>query len=308
MRLQPAAWAAIALLYSATTLAAPTARDRASARALAVEAQKSMKAGAYAEAATALERALALDPSEQLRLDLARARIRIGKLVEAKELVDALADPALTPKPNKRVVAAATKLQAELATQVPSLLVTVSGVEAHHAIVELDGKVITAREKILVNPGEHALTADADGMTRATQHVTVAEGQETEVTLHLVSATPIAAPPPARAGSKVPAIIALSVGGAGLAIGAIFGGLALSDKGDAEAYCKNGRCAPSARSSIDASLTKGNVSTAAFIVGGVGVALGTVLWFTVGSKKTEPEQARVTPWIGAGEVGLRGKF
>lgn len=308
MRVQPAAWAAIALLCSATALGAPTVRERASARALAVEAQKATKAGAYAEAATALERAVALDPSEQLRLDLARARIRVGKLVEAKELLDTLANPDLKPKPNKRVLAAATKLQAELATQVPSLLVTVSGVEAHHAIVELDGKVITAREKILVNPGEHALTADAEGMTRATQHVSVAEGQETEVTLHLVSAAPTAAPPAVKSGSKVPAIIALSVGGAGLAVGAIFGGLALSDKGDADAYCKDGRCTPSAQSSIDASLTKGNVSTAAFIVGGVGVALGTVLWFTVGSKKTEPEQARVTPWIGAGELGFRGRF
>lgn len=308
MRFQPAAWAAIVLLHAATTVAAPTARDRATARSLAQEAQRAMKSGAHADAAAALERALALDPSPQLRLDLARARMKTLQLVEAKELLDELADPAIRPKPDRRVVAAAQKLRDELFAKLPSILVTVTGVDPSLAITELNGKVITPGVEIPVNPGEYSVVADAEGMVRAREHLTLAEGQHGEVTLRFVRAAPARSAQPVETsdGSKIPAAIAFGVGGAGLALGAIFGAMAMSDKSAAEAYCKGNRCSPRAQPSIDSSLVNGNVSTAAFIVGGAGVCLGTVLWFTVGSKKTA--QARLTPWIGPGEAGLRGEF
>jgi hypothetical protein len=308
MQLQPAAWAAVLLLGSATAIAAPTGRDRANARALTNEARRAMKNGAYAEAASALERALALDPSSQLKLDLARAKIQIREFVEANELLDELADPALTPNLNKYVLAAVTKLQTELSKKLPRVLVTITGVDPTHAIVELDGKVITPGKRVPVNPGRHAVVADAEGMERATERVTLSEGQQREVLLNLVSRAPAepASPVETSAGSKIPAAIAFGVGGAGVALGTIFGVMAMSDKSAAEAYCKDDQCTRKAQPSIDSSLTNGNVSTVAFIVGGVGLGLGAVLLLTVGSKKTE--QARLVPWIGAGEIGLRGQF
>ena len=91
----------------------------------------------------------------------------------------------------------------------------------------------------------------------------------------------------------MPAYLAFGVGAAGIAVGSVFGALALSQAGDVDDACPGGRCTRpedvGAQSDAqDAARTKGWVSTIGFGVGVVGVAAGVILLVT----HSEPSAVR----------------
>lgn len=305
------------ILLVATTLAlapaiahaAPSRQDRAHARTLAAEARKASKAGSYDEAASKLEQAVQLDPVAQYRLDLARAYAGEGKLVEAKGALDQLFDESATPHANRFVVQAGKKLAAELEPKIPTIAVAITGPDESSAHIQIDGKDVAAGAEVPFDPGEHVVGADADGFEHAERKVTLTEGQHEKVSLTLAKTPPppVAEKPP----SKVPAYVALGVGAVGVGLGTAFGIMAFHDKSKAEESCSGNVCKPAAQSAIDSSLTKGNVSTVAFVVGGVGLAAGAYLWFRASKKPaapTEADHAHVEPILGPLGGGLRGTF
>ena len=91
-------------------------------------------------------------------------------------------------------------------------------------------------------------------------------------------------PPDSSITSRTAGFVAIGAGGVGLAVGALFGALALSQAGDVNATCIDNRCPKSSEQYADAALTKGWVSTVAFGVGAAGVALGIVLLATSGGE------------------------
>lgn len=98
---------------------------------------------------------------------------------------------------------------------------------------------------------------------------------------------PAPAPETGVGPSRVPVYIAFGVGAAGVAVGSIFGALALSQAGDVDDACPGGRCADDAdvgpqSDAQDSARAKGWVSTVGFGVGLVGVAAGVVLLVTEG--------------------------
>jgi tetratricopeptide (TPR) repeat protein len=109
------------------------------------------------------------------------------------------------------------------------------------------------------------------------------------------SATSSATPPPIapEPPSRVPIYVAFGVGAAGVAVGSIFGALALSQASDVEDACPGGKCGrndqvgPQADAQ-DAARTKAWVSTIGFGVGVIGVAAGIVLLAT----QSEPSAVR----------------
>ena len=121
------------------------------------------------------------------------------------------------------------------------------------------------------------------------------------------------APAPASGPNRLPAYIAFGVGGAGVALGAVFGILALGTKSTLDNECPGKVCPPSAKSDVDNLSSRATVSNIAFAVGAVGVAAGVVLLVTLhGSDAPKTAMARppvrVTPWIGLGAAGLGGTF
>jgi hypothetical protein len=90
------------------------------------------------------------------------------------------------------------------------------------------------------------------------------------------------AEPTSRSGGSSQHTAAYVVGGlglAGLAVGSIFGGLAISKKSDA--HCDGNVCATDdQRHSYEQAQTNGTVSTIAFVVGGAALAGGVILYFT----------------------------
>lgn len=297
------------VLTPALAHAAPSYKDRAHARALAAEARKAAKDGRFDEAASKLAQAIELDPTSQYRLDLARAYAGEGKLIEAKGALDQLFDESATPHPDRHVVAAGKKLAGELEPKIPTITVSVTGPDENRTKIQIDGKEVAAGSEVPFDPGDHVVDASADGFEPGERKVTLSEGQHEKVALTLAKTAPppVAEKPP----SRVPAYVAFGVGAVGVGLGTAFGIMAFHDKSKAEESCTGNVCTPAAQSSIDSSLTKGNVSTVAFVVGGVGLAAGAYLWFKTSKKPaaaTEADHAHVEPSVGPLGGGLRGTF
>lgn len=174
--------------------------------------------------------------------------------------------------------------------------------------------------------GQRKLTFRATGKKPATalvtltkgdrpQHVAVPEMEEAPPEPEPVKAAPDAEPapdgvkaapenPPPNNTQRTLGFVALGVGGAALAAGAITGVMTLSS---ACAGTSDG-CTASAKDSADTSAMISNVS---FAVAGVGIVSGLVLLLTAPSSSgtsTEAPHASIEPRLGAGWAGLAGKF
>jgi hypothetical protein len=322
MRTPLAPWlpAAFALLSLASTpaWAAPSAKDRAEARTLAAEARTALKAQRFEDAVEGLRRADQLDPSSQLKLDLARALVGAGKLVEASSVLHQLDGAPAKSFQEKKNAEAAKKLVGEVESKIPWVQISVTGPKAEDASTTLDGNEIDASSEVPVDPGEHVVVVEAEGWKRAEEKVKLAEGVHEVVRIKMEREAVAEAPPPAppsSGGSKLPAAIAFGVGAAGFGVGVVFGLLAFDKTGAAKERCDGDVCpdSPKLVALRDQAVTYGNISTAGFIAGGVGVATGIVLLIT-SSGSSAPEEAGKTegawvePWVGPGQAGLAGAF
>lgn len=305
---------ALVLCSSSAASAAPSPRDRADAAALTNKARAAGRTKSYEEAVDLLRKADALDPTSQRKLDLAKLLVPLGKLVEASRILNALInDPSLGPR-EKWLKDGAKKQLAQFESRIPWLSVHVSG-PTTGVHVEVDGKEVEADTEAPVDPGKHTIAADADGYESGERSITVAEGEHKQATLTLDAIARQEAPKPKPSGgSRGPAIASFAVGAAGIAVGAVFGVFAFDETAKARGFC-NGNMCPARPEVVDArnvAIANGNVSTVGFVIGGVGVAAGIVLLLTAGSSSDKPEEKKdavhVTPYVGAGEVGVVGTF
>ncbi len=134
--------------------------------------------------------------------------------------------------------------------------------------------------------------------------------------------SPATPPPPDQGGSsgsgmRTAGFVLLGVGGAGLAVGTIFGVLALSSKSTVDDACGNHKsaCPPSAQSNIDSMKTRATIATIGFIGGAALAATGGVLVFVGGRSPSADSGAhahafspRVAAFIGPASAGLAGDF
>jgi hypothetical protein len=111
------------------------------------------------------------------------------------------------------------------------------------------------------------------------------------------------------------AYLSWGVGGAGLATGAVTGILSLVRASDAKQYCVGNVCKLQAQDDIDASLTLAKVANAGFIVGGGGLAVGTLVWVLHSRAGTTSQQrpttntvSEVRPFVGDRWIGVVGHF
>jgi len=98
--------------------------------------------------------------------------------------------------------------------------------------------------------------------------------------------------------------VTLGVGAAGLVAGTVAGIVVMSDTG-LRNDCPNGVCAVSKSGSVDTYNLMRNVSTAGFIVGGVGAVLGATLLLWTPKHEAEPH---VALWLGPRSAGVKGAF
>ncbi len=89
---------------------------------------------------------------------------------------------------------------------------------------------------------------------------------------------------------------AMSLGIAGALAGAIFGALALDNRNELDARCPNKQCQLQDKPVADAATVFGNVSTVAFVLGGLGLSTGTfgTLFYFSTNPKTSPSAMVMT--------------
>jgi hypothetical protein len=184
---------------------------------------------------------------------------------------------------------------------------------------KLDGSALT------LDPGAHNFTFEAPGQPPITKQLVIREGQKDRREV-LQFGTPPATPAPGAAPiakttpnpaietsvdqvtsstggtQKVLALVAGGVGVVGVGVGTIFGLQSMSKNNDATAKCP-GACSDQAGVELwNEARSAGNISTIGFVVGGVGLATGAILWFTAKPSRTTALH------VGPGTVQIRGSF
>ena len=187
---------------------------------------------------------------------------------------------------------------------------------------KLDGSAIS------LDPGAHTFTFEVAGQAPITKQLVIREGQKDRREVLQFGAPPAGAPAAAagpaskatpnpaietsvdRVSSssfgtqKVLALVAAGVGVAGVGVGTIFGLSSMSKHDDAVAKCP-GACSDQAGVDLwNDARSAGNISTIGFVVGGLGLATGAVLWLTAKPSRTTAVHAEVGP----ASVQIRGSW
>jgi hypothetical protein len=284
--------------------------------------------GDYATALERFQRAEEIFHAPPHLLFIARAQVKLGQLVEARDTYERLVDEQLdsgAPPPFRAAQDDGRAELEQLRGRIPSIQIAITGKRAARAVVTVDdGEPIAAdalAQPVDVNPGEHVVTVTAEGHAPSSQTITVEEGTQAQ-TVELT----LGAPRPSEEGavgpegaepdegpSIAPPLVVGGVGIAALGVGVITGVLTLNDAAELKDRCPQNPCPPEYESLADSVNTLGTVSTIAFVVGGAAVG-ASVLWLLVqgGGEEPEHEQAasglHVELALGAQSLGITGTF
>lgn len=208
----------------------------------------------------------------------------------------------------------------EVNAQIPTIVFEAkdaAGNDLSAVSVSMDGKPLADRLEgtaISIDPGQHSFHFESAGVPPVDKSFVLHESEK-ERRERIPFSAPIgaAAPLPAVAATSVASswsslkTVGVVIGGAGivgLGIGSAFGVMAASDKNSAGCDA-NGYCAPGP---LGDARTHANVSTVAFVAGGVMLASGValVLFAPSGSKGS----VEVAPAVAekSGSLVLRGVF
>jgi hypothetical protein len=258
----------------------------------------------FREALVQYDAAVRLGGGAAIQYNRARALQGLGEYPRA---LDALEEFVRTSSPELRArVPQLDELIADLRAHVATLVIA-SNVE--HATVRIGHDVIGTTPinvPVRVSVGHVVIEASAPGWHTTTREVTLASG-ETRVDLTLdkvadeatkpIVVTPIA---PEHASPMRPAAIVVgAVGIGGLALGAIFGGLAVAKRSELDTACPDKSCDAAGASVRSDAWTFATVSTIGLASGGVLLAAGAVMFLLAPHAS---KHVAITPF------GVRGVF
>lgn len=321
------------------TASGSAASGKATARALALEAQQAFDAGDFKRAAELLARADQHYHAPPHLVLEARARIELGQLVEARELLlTVINEPETTNQAFKSAREEALDLVAVVDKRVAHLSVQVMPEVPAGLELTVDGAPWAAdllEVATPVNPGEHVVVARAPGFQEASGRMTLGEGQNDQLVLELVAVAagdePASAEeePAQEAKGRAPGAASYVLWGTGL-VGVGVGvtllltgadkssqaGTLLED--DCTALDGGGYgCSQETSDTITAldrdAATHQTIGVIALSVGAAALVGGTVLAL-VGrsSQETVARDTKVrvvaTPLLGGGYFGLKGAF
>jgi hypothetical protein len=293
------------------------AADRETARGLMDVGRQKYESGDFQGALSAFEGADRIMKVTSTGLWVGKALAQVGRLIDARDkLINLRKLPVQSDESTVLSVARdeAQKLQLELADRIPQLEVLISGLHDGARVNIRVGGVEVARETLTlprkVDPGDHVIIATSPGYADLAVNASVAEGKSTKVVLAFVQTGAIPEDNPQTgddSGVNVPMWVAFGFGGLGAVVGSVTGAISLSTASAAKEGCdENDSCPPGNEGDADTSLVTAHVSTASFIVGGLGVGVGLVLLLTDDSEGAD--SAQLQPLVGPGFVGLRGSF
>lgn len=303
--------------------------NSAAAQALFDQARKLMAQGQYRAACPKLEESQRLDPGSGTLINLADCYDHEGKTATSwSTFLEAAA--ASHRVGNSAREQAARARAAQLEPKLSKLVIDVAaGSRVPGLTVTRDGEKIDSPmwgTPVPIDPGTHKIVAKAPGHASWRYLVAVQSGPTTQ-TVHIPLLAPAAAGPPgalpqaspAGAGAsdrgqqkpgssfgpeRALALVAGGVGIAGVAVGTVFGLRSKSKHDEAAQHCDGSLCRDQAGVDLKSEArSAGNVSTVAFIVGGVGLAGAAVLWLTAGSGSAHTQVG-----LGPRGVAVRGEW
>lgn len=293
---------------------APDPAKVAAAQTLFEQAQSDMEKKDFSAARKKLEEVVRVLPDALgARITLAECYEGLGKLASAWStytVVEALAQKANQKERAEKAAARVAALRPKLAT----LTVEIAGEEPGLVVTRDEEPVGSAQwgTAIPIDVGEHWIKANAPGGRAFSKRVVVAaDGSEARVRVELSASSGGANPRPWHLPLGV---TTLALGGVGLALGGVMGGLAMQTFNDSNDPTKGGcntvdntctsQSGPGLRK--DAGVFA-DVSTAAFIAGGVLAGAGLVLTLTAPKAGAEEKKA-ARVGVGAGSVWVTGTF
>ncbi len=312
----------VALIVTAMSAAPGRARaqaeDQATARALFAEGRRLMKAGKYADACPKLEAAQKLYSSAGILLNLgdcyekvgktASAWTRFGEAVSVASRTNRTEDADEAHRRQEALEPALVRLVILVPVPVAGLVVTRDGITLDEA---------TWGVTLPVDPGEHAIRAEASGYEPWSAPVTLSRRGET-VTVKVPKLNALAAPalvekPPLERITEPKETAHPSTGGGhGLAWTLLIGGAVVGAGGGALMLVESQRAQTAINAknqpAYDATVTPWFAGLAGAIVGGLAAAGGVVL-FAVGSRSSssdsEPSGATASAWVSPGPGGIQ---
>ncbi len=295
--------------------------DSAAAQVLFEDARQLMSTGRYAEACPKLEESQRIDPGSGTLMNLADCYEHIGRTASAwGAFLDAEAGARLVG--NTAREQAARERSRALEPRLPRIVYQV-GARVEGLEIRRDGVIVGYPQwgaPIPIDPGSHTISVTAPGYKPWSTQITARESTP-PVTLVIPELQPAEAPrpepreplpPPVRetglGTQRTLALVAGGVGVAGVVVGSIYGLKSSAKHSDAEPYCySDGGCWDDrGYDAMEEAVAAGNVSTAAFIVGGLGLAAGAVLWFTAPSADASSGQTALG--VGPGSLRLRATW
>ncbi|MEY4549048.1 MAG: hypothetical protein RL685_5243 [Pseudomonadota bacterium] len=170
------------------------------------EGMAAYHAGHYASAKAAFDRAFVIAPLHSLGIWSARARVKMGELIEADERYEKLLDtplPAGAELSEGEARGHAAREREELRHRIPRLRIRVEGVNPAEVEVRVDGALVPDEyliakkggpfrngKALQVNPGTHQILAVALDQRQDTS-VTVEEGETKDVSLPFAAASTV---------------------------------------------------------------------------------------------------------------------
>ncbi|HEY4105631.1 MAG TPA: hypothetical protein VGM44_17150 [Polyangiaceae bacterium] len=302
---------AAGVALGACVCAAPAqAQDIAAAESLFREGRQLFDQGDYAAACVKLSESERLDASSGTLLNLAACHAKLDKTALAwAEFLAAARLAKAQGRPERAEEAARRAAELELALSYLTIVVTrpVPGLEVTRDDTLLEANSLGS--KIPIDPGEHALTIRAPGYETLTLNVKIGERADSQtVTVPALAKAALktgaseaqhaASPPlaqPAEAGAKTPPpvpnprtphdgnrrTLGFAVGGAGvaaLAVGGVFGVLAISAYHQADHDCPSHRgCSDGVLQLSDTASSRATIANVGVGVGIAGIAAGVAL-------------------------------
>jgi hypothetical protein len=304
----------------------PSAADLESARELYREGKDLRQKGDLRGALERFKAAHGYGQTPVTGLELGKAYLQVGDLVEAREVLLSIARLKVASDETEKSAAARTEaadLAEQIRPKIPTLVVKVSGVKPDATPqVLVDGAstpVVSLSSTRKTNPGEHTVVVRSDDREEK-RTLTLAEGETKDLDIAISDASPKVSEGAAPTGPEKPAEtggsrsihvvtwIGLGVGVAGVAVGAVTGVMALGKANDVKDACSGVHCPPSARSDVDHGRTFANISTIGFAVGALGIATAAVGYFVLSPPSKSARAAAVRLVIRPSWAGIDGSF
>jgi hypothetical protein len=250
--------------------------------------------GDYRGALQKFEQAERLVAAPTIGIRAARCLVKLRRLIDAARRYDAVAHVRLDPSwpaVHRQARIDAAKEREELLPIIPTLVISVAGAAPDR--VSVDGKPVSSdelRTKLMLDPGSHRVVVTR-GADLEEQTIELGEGDAKRALFFAPvaharrdvtdRASPVSTVEPSHSSAwRTAGFVGIGVGGAGIVVGAVLAGLAISEKSDLDAACPDSRCPPAAWDQNDSydSLRLG--STLGFAFGAASAAAGVLVLVT----------------------------